>query len=247
MRTHPRQVLLTGGSNGIGQAIALRLAAEGAQVFSLDIACAQETQARAQGLAGSVIGLGCDLSQPAQIDAALAEVGRLGGALPTVLVHAAASLSLRPFEALSPAEWQHTHDVNLGAAMRLAQALLPTMRAAAWGRIVLITTSTFWVGGAGMAHYVSSKGGLMGLAHGLAQELGPLGITVNCVAPGLTRTRKVEADLPEAFFQQVAQAQSIRRNGMPEDSAAAVAFLASDDAGFITGQTLLVDGGQALT
>jgi NAD(P)-dependent dehydrogenase (short-subunit alcohol dehydrogenase family) len=254
MQTHgaaPRQsgrhVLMTGGSNGIGQAIALRLAADGARVFSLDLAPGADTETRAAGLAGSVTSLTCDLGQPAAVEAALAQVQAVAGTLPTVLVHAAAALSLRPFDTLSATEWQYTQTVNLGSAVQLAQALLPGMRQAAWGRIVLITSSTFWVGGVGMAHYVSSKGGLMGLAHALAKELGPDGITVNCVAPGLTRTRKVEADMSEDFFRQVALSQSIRRNGRPEDHAAAVAFLASDEAGFITGQTLLVDGGQAMT
>ena len=98
-----------------------------------------------------------------------------------------------------------------------------------------------------MAHYVTSKGGLIGLAHGLAAEVGPLGVTVNCVAPGLTRTAKAVADLPDEFFRHIASVQSIKRNGTPQDQAGVVSFLASDDAAFMTGQTLVVDGGQART
>jgi NAD(P)-dependent dehydrogenase (short-subunit alcohol dehydrogenase family) len=248
LRHEGRVAVVTGGSSGIGQAIALRLAAEGATVASLDIANGAQTEARAatQAGPGSVRSYACELAEPDQISAAVARIhSELGE--PSILVHAAAWLFLQPVEALSLTAWRRTQAINVDAAFLLVQALLPSMRLAGWGRVVLITSSTFWVGGSRMTHYVTSKGGLIGLAHGLAPELGAYGITVNCVAPGLTRTAKVEADMTEEFFAQIAQTQSIKRNGRPEDHAAAVAFLASDDAAFITGQTLLVDGGQALT
>ena len=98
-----------------------------------------------------------------------------------------------------------------------------------------------------MAHYVTSKGALIGLAHGLCAEIGGLGVTVNCLAPGLTRTAKAVSDLPDEFFRHIASVQSIKRNGLPEDQAGAVSFLVSEDAAFMTGQTLVVDGGQART
>lgn len=246
MKHHGKVALVTGGSNGIGQAIALRLAAEGARVANLDIAPGDESEARAQAAGHTLQTFACDLAQLDQITAAVAAVKARWGA-PTVLVHAAAYLSLQPIETLTPAEWRLTQTVNVDAAFHLSQALLPGMRAAQWGRIVLITSSTFWVGGSSMTHYVTSKGALVGLAHGLSAEVGADGITVNCVAPGLTRTAKVAGDHSEAFFREVAAVQSIKRNGTPEDQAAAVSFLASDEAGFISGQTFLVDGGQART
>jgi NAD(P)-dependent dehydrogenase (short-subunit alcohol dehydrogenase family) len=98
-----------------------------------------------------------------------------------------------------------------------------------------------------MTHYITSKGALIGLVHGLAAEVGPFGITVNAVAPGLTRTRNAVNDLPEEIFRHVESLQCIKRNGTPEDQAAVVSFLASDEAGFITGQTILADGGQGRT
>jgi NAD(P)-dependent dehydrogenase (short-subunit alcohol dehydrogenase family) len=238
--------LVTGASSGIGQAIALRLAGEGARVANLDIADGSHTDDSARSLAGSVHSFACDLADPAQIRAAVAQV-KVDVGEPTILIHSAATLFLKVFDEISAEQWRSTQAINVDAAFHLVQALLPGMRASHWGRVVLITSSTFWVGGQSMTHYVTSKGALIGLAHGLSAELGLHGITVNCVAPGLTRTAKVEADMSEEFFRQIAQSQSIKRSGRPEDHAAAVSFLVSDDAGFITGQTLLVDGGQVLT
>ncbi len=241
-----RIAVVTGGSSGIGQAIATRLAAEGARVAILDVADAAETVALAREAGGEAFWVRCDLAEASEIRAAVATVGQRAGP-PGMLVHAAAVQFVKPFAELSAADWRLVQSVNVEAAFHLSQAMLPGMRAAAWGRIVLIVSSTFFVGGVGMAHYVASKGGLIGFAHGLASEVGADGVTVNCVAPGLTRTAKAVADLPDEFFRHIASIQSIKRNGTPADQAGAVSFLCSDDAAFITGQTLVVDGGQART
>lgn len=244
---HSRKVaVVTGASNGIGQAIALRLARDGAQVANLDIAPGTRIDALAAQAGTHVQSFVCDLADAASIRATLASVTAVLGA-PSILVHAAAVLFLEPIESISAERWRLTQAVNQEAAFHLTQTVLPAMRAAGWGRIVLITSSTFWTGGAAMTHYITSKGGLIGFAHGLAAEVGADGVTVNCVAPGLTRTAKVEASLTDAFFGQVASMQSIRRNGTPADQAGVVSFLVSDDAAFVTGQTLVVDGGQART
>lgn len=241
-----RVALVTGASSGIGQAIALRLAHDGARVANIDIASGEQTEDLARRERTQVRSFACDLSDPAAIRDSLAAVSAALGA-PTIAVHAAAVLFLKPFEQISADEWRRTQAVNQEAAFHLGQGVLPGMRAAQWGRIVLIASSAFWTGGPTMTHYITSKGGLMGLAHGLAAEVGELGVTVNCVAPGLTRTTRVQNSLSDAFFGQVASLQSIRRNGTPADQAGVVSFLASDDAAFITGQTLIVDGGQALS
>jgi 3-oxoacyl-[acyl-carrier protein] reductase/(S)-1-phenylethanol dehydrogenase len=112
---------------------------------------------------------------------------------------------------------------------------------------VVIASSTFYINTSGLTHYVTSKGALIGLVHGLAGEIGAFGVTINAVAPGLTRTRKAVTDVPEAYFQHVTQLQSIPRNGTAEDQAGVVSFLVCDDAAFITGQTILADGGQGRT
>jgi NAD(P)-dependent dehydrogenase (short-subunit alcohol dehydrogenase family) len=241
-----RVALVTGGSNGIGQAIAVRLAAEGARVAVLDVAEAGETLARVAAAGGNAFWIPCDLASETEIRGAVAAAEtRAGPAL--ILVHAAAVQFVKPIAEVSSVEWRHVQAVNQEAAFHLTQALLPGMRAARWGRIVFIVSSTFWVGGVGMAHYVTSKGALIGLAHGLCAEIGEFGVTVNCLAPGLTRTAKAVGDLPDEFFRHIASVQSIKRNGLPEDQAGAVSFLVADDAAFMTGQTLVVDGGQART
>jgi NAD(P)-dependent dehydrogenase (short-subunit alcohol dehydrogenase family) len=241
-----RIALVTGGSSGIGQAIVRRLASDGARVAILDVASAAETLAAVRGDGGEAAAFQCDLADAAAIRATAAVIGRDFGR-PAILVHAAALQFVRPFAEITTEDWRLVQSVNQDSAFHLSQALLPGMRAESWGRIILIVSSTFWVGGVGMTHYVTSKGALIGFAHGLAAEVGGDGITVNCVAPGLTRTAKAVADLPAAFFEHIAGVQSIKRNGTPEDQAGVVSFLASDDAAFMTGQTLVVDGGQART
>ena len=238
--------VVTGGSSGIGQAIALRLAADGARVANLDVASGAETDERAAGAGHTLRTFACNLAEPESIREALGLLSAQLGA-PTILVHAAAHQFIKPISEVTTAEWRLTQAVNQEAAFHLTQQMLPAMRAAHWGRIVLISSSTYWVGGVSMTHYVTSKGALLGFAHGLAAEVGPYGVTVNCVAPGLTRTPKAQESLSVEFFQHIASVQSIKRNGTPEDQAGVVSFLASDDAGFITGQTLLVDGGQGRT
>lgn len=241
-----RIALVTGGSSGIGQAIVQRLAAEGARVAIADIADCAETLESVRAAGGEAFAAKCDIASGEEVQQFSREIETRYGAT-GIVVHAAAYQFVQTFEEVSFDAWRKTQSVNQDAVFHLLKATLPGMKAAQWGRIVLIASSQFFVGGQAMAHYVTSKGALIGLAHGLAAELGPHGITINSVAPGLTRTKKALADLPEAVFQHVANLQAIPRNGRPEDQAGAVSFLASDDAAFITGQTLLVDGGQGRT
>lgn len=238
--------VVTGASNGIGQAIALRLASEGARVYNLDIAPGSGTEALASTAGTSISSLATDLADGGAIRSAMERIRQEAGD-PTILVHAAAVLFLKPFEELTAVEWGNVQAVSQDAAFHLCQCALPGMRKAGWGRIILIASSTYWIGGLSMTHYVTSKGALIGLAHGLAAEVGPYGITINCVAPGLTRTARVAASLPDEFFEHAASMQSVRRTGRPEDQAGMVSFLASEDASFITGQSLVVDGGQVRT
>ncbi|MBL8265099.1 SDR family NAD(P)-dependent oxidoreductase, partial [Steroidobacter sp.] len=238
--------LVTGGSSGIGQAIVERLAADGARVAIADIADCSETLDKVRAAGGEAFADRCDIADGVQVERFGREIERRFGAV-SIVVHAAAYQFVRSFDDVSFDEWRKTQAVNQDAVFHLLKAALPGMKAAGWGRVILIASSQFFIGGQAMAHYVTSKGALIGLAHGLAAELGPHGITINCVAPGLTRTKKAVGDLPEAVFQHVASLQAIPRNGRPEDQSGVVSFVASDDAAFITGQTLLVDGGQGRT
>ena len=154
---------------------------------------------------------------------------------------------LSPIEEVTYEQWQRTQAVNVDGLFHLTQASLPGMRQARWGRIIAVASSTFFVGARSMTPYVTSKGAVIGFVHGLAAEVGADGITVNALAPGLTRTAATERDLPAEVFADVLARQAIGRTGEPQDQAAVVSFLASDDAAFMTGQTLLVDGGEGRT
>lgn len=245
-RHRGKVALVTGASGGIGQAIAVRLAREGAIVGVADVADASLTVSMIESLGGRCFANRCDISEGEQVVGFIDALTSRHGA-PTILVHSAAVQFVRPFEELSFADWRRVQSVNQDAMFHLLQGVLPGMKSGGWGRVIVIASSTFFVGGNGMSHYVTSKGALIGFVHGIARELGPLGITINAVAPGLTRTKKAVDDLPDELFKHVASLQSIPRNGTPEDQAAAVSFLASDEAAFMTGQTLLVDGGQGHT
>lgn len=239
-RHQNRLAVVTGGANGIGQAIALRLAEEGARVAVLDITDAAETIEHG---GPSVQGFQADLADATSTANAL---GAIRDALgdPQILIHAAAFQQVRAFDELSDDDWSRTMSVNVDGAFRVIKGTLPAMRAAGWGRIVVVTSSSFFAPPPGMSHYIASKGALLGLVRGLAAEVGVDGVTVNALAPGLTRTENAIAHVPASHFADVVARQAIKRSGEPHDQASAASFLVSDESGFMTGQTLLVDGGE---
>jgi NAD(P)-dependent dehydrogenase (short-subunit alcohol dehydrogenase family) len=238
-----RLIVLTGGSSGIGQAIALRLVSEGARIAIADVGDVAETVELAGPHGDSITGLRCDISDSEQVQG-FADQVRTDLGNPDVLVHCAAMQFIKPFAELTIDEWRATQRVNLDGGFLLAQQFLPAMIEAQWGRIIMIASSSYFSPPAMMTHYIASKGALLGMVRGLATEVGPHGITVNAVAPGLTRTRNAIESVPQEHFDFVLSRQQLKRSGKPEDQAGAVSFLASEDAGFMTGQTLLVDGGE---
>ena len=164
-----------------------------------------------------------------------------------VLVHAAAAFDRASLGDLDLATWRHVQAVNVESALWLCQALTPAMSARGFGRIIFIASNTVWrPPAADFLPYVASKATLIGIARALAKPLGEHAITVNCVAPGLTRTPFTQANLPPQAFEDVRVRQAVPRSLLPEDTAALVAFLASDAAGAITGQSLVADGGSTM-
>jgi NAD(P)-dependent dehydrogenase (short-subunit alcohol dehydrogenase family) len=223
-----RVAVVTGGAGAIGGAIAEALRAGGHQVVVLDRADAD---------------VACDLSEAEAVRGAaaaiLAEHGRVD-----VLVHAAAAFDRAALADLDLDAWRGVQAVNVEAAVLLAQAFAPGMAANGSGRIVHVVSDTVWDPPApDMLAYVTSKGALVALTRALAQALGPDGIAVTAVAPGLTRTPAAEADVPPAAFAAVQARQALPRGLAPGDVAATVAFLATDAAAALTGQVLCVDGG----
>lgn len=231
-----RTAVVTGGGSGIGQAIAERLAADGHRVATLDLKPADTAFSHA-----------ADVTDRAQVDAALAAVREELGPV-TILVNAAGIEGHKRFANLTFESWQHVIDVNLNGVFHCIQAALPDMRAAGWGRIVNISSSSAQSGQPFMTHYVAAKSAVNGLTKALALELGPEGITVNAVPPGFIDTpmlRGAEArELLGGTVEEHIQRTPVRRVGRPEDIAAACSFLASEEAGYITGQIIGVNGGR---
>jgi NAD(P)-dependent dehydrogenase (short-subunit alcohol dehydrogenase family) len=236
-----RVAIVTGGNTGIGSAISERLAAEGAHVGIAAVEDLRGAESLADRLSNETVGaiaVRCDVTDATSIADAIDSVtGELGP--PTVLVNNAAVLSRTPFDELEHDAWHAAIDVALSGTFRCAQAIVPVMRKAGDGAIVNLASELVWLGGRNLAHYVSAKAGVVGLTRALASELAPA-IRVNAVAPGPTDTRMLA---PSAREPSSIRAIPLRRLGTPYDVAAAVAFLASDDAAWITGQVLGVNGG----
>lgn len=239
--------IVTGAQTGIGLAIARRLASEGAAVVLADIADATQ-QARALQDDGarciaSTVDVADEASVRAMVERTTAAFGRID-----ILVNNAAiasSIQLRPFEQISVAEWRRMQDVNAMGPFLCARAVSPTMRAQKAGRIVNITSGTAFKGAPFMLDYVASKGAVMTMTRSLARELGPDFITVNAVSPGYTLSEGnlANKDFLATYREAAIATRSVPRDGWPADIVGAVAFLASDDASFISGQILAVDGG----
>jgi 2-hydroxycyclohexanecarboxyl-CoA dehydrogenase len=232
---------VTGGNTGIGAAIVRRLSAEGASVaiaYHEDEVGAEELAA---DLSSRSTALRCDVTDPASVQAAVAQAGAALGPV-TALVNNAAVLYRTPFLEIGGSEWDHVVRTTLYGAFHCARAVIPGMIAAGSGSIVSIGTELVSLGGELQSHYVAAKGGVVALTRALAYELGPHGVRANVVAPGPTKTRMLSTEIPDGFVDTV----PLRRLGVPDDVAGAVAYLSSDDAAWVTGQVLRVNGGLAM-
>ncbi|WP_330254938.1 3-oxoacyl-ACP reductase FabG [Nocardia sp. NBC_00565] len=242
-----RTAIVTGGAAGIGAAISRRLAADGAAVaiFDLDGDAAKAMAASIEETGGKAIGIPVDVTDRAAIDAGVAEVRtRLGR--PSILVNNAGLTIAIPFLELTAETWNSALAINLTGTFDCCQAVLPDMLDAGWGRIVNISSSSVHSGAAGLASYVSAKSGVVGLTKVLALEFSRCGVTVNTIPPGFIETPMTRRTADSGFIdldEQIAKTP-VGRIGQPEDIAAACAFLVSDEAGYITGQVIGVNGGR---
>ncbi|CAM3058933.1 Nodulation protein G [Sphingomonas antarctica] len=235
--------LVTGASGGIGSSVARALAAQGARV-ALSGTRADKLAEAAQGMEGAVT-LPCDLSDPAAVDALVPQaVEALGGKL-DILVNNAGVTRDNLLMRMKDEEWAAVIGVNLEAAFRLMRAAAKPMMKARFGRIISVTSVVGTTGNPGQANYAASKGGLVAMTKSVAQELASRGVTANCVAPGFIATAMTEG-LPDAQKDALNARIPAGAMGTGDDIAAAVVYLASREAGYVTGQTLHVNGGMAM-
>ncbi|HEX2298866.1 MAG TPA: 3-oxoacyl-ACP reductase FabG [Pseudonocardiaceae bacterium] len=227
-----RSVLVTGGNRGIGLSIALAFAKQGDKVAVTH---------RGSGAPEGLLGVQCDVTDSAAVDAAFTEAEQVNGPIEVLVANAGITddtLLLR----MTEEQFTRVLDANLTGAYRVAKRAAKSMLRARFGRMVFISSVVGLSGGAGQVNYAASKAGLVGVARSIARELGSRSITANVVAPGYVDT-DMTAELPEERREEILGSIPLRRQASPEDVAAAVTFLASDAAGYITGAVLPVDGG----
>jgi (S)-1-phenylethanol dehydrogenase len=238
-----RVAVVTGAAGGLGRAYAERLARDGAKVVIADIADGADVVAAIEQGGGEALALRCDVSSAAAVqelrDVTLQRFGACD-----ILVNNAGIFPNVLWDDLDFELWRRVFTINLDAMFLTCKAFAPGMRERGWGRIVNISSNTFDLVIPGFVHYMASKAGVIGFTRGLANELGPHEVTVNCILPGLTRTAHIEEmGQGSPMLDLVVKMQAIKRPGMPVDLEGVVSFLASDDARWITGQALPVDGG----
>jgi NAD(P)-dependent dehydrogenase (short-subunit alcohol dehydrogenase family) len=239
-----RVALVTGGSRGIGRAVALELAARGAAVafsYRANAASADDVVAQIAAVGGSAQAFAADLAQHNSAESLIRAVEAWSGQL-DILINNAGEMTDGAVESMTDAMWDQTLEVNLSSVFRCCRAVIPGMITRRWGRIISITSQAAMTGSANHAHYAAAKAGLAGLTYSLAKELGSFGVTVNLVAPGRVLTDMIAARMAGREDEWLKQTP-LRRFGTPEEVAAPVAFLASDAAAYITGATLHINGG----
>jgi NAD(P)-dependent dehydrogenase (short-subunit alcohol dehydrogenase family) len=239
-----RIVVVTGGAGGIGSKVVDRFLANGDKIFAIDNRSdALKTLLETRDAESRLVALVGDVSKEHDTrgfaDSIQAKAGRVD-----VLINCAGHYPIVPFEKMTFEEWQQIIAINLSGAFLMVSSLLPLMRGRGWGRIINIASASVFEGVVGQTHYVAAKNGLIGFSRSLAMEVGDYGITVNCVAPGLTVTEPVKRGMPGPLIEAQRAVRALKRDEQPEDLAGPVFFLASPEANFMSGQMLVVDGGK---
>lgn len=246
MKLKDRVAIVTGAARGLGRAFCTALAKEGAQIMAVDIAGLEDTIKEIESLGGTAKGLHVDVSSEKETlkmaEETLGAFGRID-----ILVNNAAiiyGLLRKPFFEIEPDVWDKVMAVNMKGPWLCTRAVFPHMKSQRKGKIINLSSETFFTGSHGFVHYVASKGGVVGLTRSLAVELGPHNININAIAPGFTDTESSRS-IADVTKYDVSRTP-LNRLQQPKDLLGALIFLASDDSDFITGQTLLVDGGRVM-
>lgn len=249
MRLKGRVAIVTGGAKGLGRAFALKLAEEGARVMVVtrkDMANLEKTVQQIKDLGGEAALFQADVARETDVLNMAEATNKTFGRIDILINNAAIydGIKRKPFYEIDPDEWDLVMTVNVKGAFLAARAVFPYMKAQGYGKIINLSSEVFFTGSHGFAHYVASKGGIIGLTRALAIELGPHNICINCVAPGFTDT-EASRGLADVTKYDTSKTP-LRRLERPEDLTGAALFLASPESDFITGQTILVDGGRAM-
>lgn len=251
-RLDGRVVIVTGGGHGIGKVYCRALAGEGAQVVvaEVDSKATDATVAALRAEGAEALAVVTDVADETSTRelarVALERFGRIDVLINNAAVFATIPISRVPLEEISVEEWDRVMAVNLRGVFLACKAVLPAMKARGFGRIINIASGTVFSGPATRIHYVTSKAGVLGFTRTLAREVGAHGITVNTIAPGSTLSEENPTEEMKRFRQGAIQGRAIPRLQVPEDLVGAVIFFASDESAFITGQTLVVDGGNVM-
>ena len=236
--------LVTGGAQGIGLAIAEGLAAEGARIVLADL---RGSEAAAEAFVGGV-GLTADVADEAAVERLVADTVDRCGSIDVLVNNAGlyASLEMRAFTEIPLAEWRQVMDVNVASMFLMCRAVVPVMQRTGGGRIVNISSGTPFRGVPFLLHYVTSKGAIVAFTRALAKEVGKHDVLVNCVAPGFTMSAGVEAhpEVVEKLRDVSVSARTLQRDQVPEDVVGAVVYFSGPGSTFVTGQTIVIDGGQ---
>jgi NAD(P)-dependent dehydrogenase (short-subunit alcohol dehydrogenase family) len=244
MRVKDRIAIVTGGGSGIGRGTCLRLSEEGASiaVFDVNLESAEDTVREIDRSGGKGLALKVNVSAADEVEAAVQKVVQAFGRI-DILVNNAGMSDAGSISRMTDELWDKMHDVNLKGVFLCCRAVIPHMKKQRYGRIVNIASILAKAGSAGMAHYCSTKAGVVGFTQGLAMEVGPRNITVNAVGPGIIDTPMLDQETRPDLRERLVQGVPLRRLGEPRDIANAILFLVSDESSYITGQCLYVCGG----
>jgi len=236
--------IVTGAAAGIGQAFSVAMAAQGASLVLADLVAADETKAQIEAVGGKAISIIADVADETDMNSmagvAIEAFGKID-----ILINNAGIYPLATIDDTDLDLWNRIIGVNLTGTFLATRAVVPSMKSAGKGKIINISSGTFFMGTPGASAYVATKGAVIGMARSLASELGDHGIQVNCIAPGLTTTPGVNNGMADEMRDGIVAMQSVKRREVPEDMVGALLFLTSSDSDFMTGQVMLVDGGVA--